>query len=461
MSWNENPDTINRTAKLLVDSKACNSPREAINFLETLVLQVSVGDDIGDDTAAQAALLTIVNAGHRAFLGGINVAISKNVQLRVPWGFGLNVADAVNLFGGTVVKSLNPNKPTLAVARPEDPIGKPVLHITYSGWSGGVVQKFDHVLKNSGIVPAGVAAGALGISEVFQNALGEPVASRRDIGISLWNPLCNWRDENAVGPALEFLPSKIWLLGLGHLGQAYSWVLGMLPYENPKETHVGLIDFDKVVKGNIATQLLVNGSDNVIDRRKTRVVASALESLRFETTIVERAFDSTFRLDRTRNEPTVALSGFDKRSPRLDLGNGGFLRVVDGGLGSGYSNYLGITTHTFPAIQGPAEAFPERSLASPVLSNAYENEIDNLIREGGKEDAVRCGMLEIAGVNVGAAFVGAFAGSLVISDLLRILHDGPNFSVVSVDLQCADNVQASVIPWDLNSTFAFSRALTL
>ena len=44
-------------------------------------------------------------------------------------------------------------------------------------------------------------------------------------------------------------------------------------------------------------------------------------------------------------------------------------------------------------------------------------------------------MLDIAGVTVGAAFVGAIASSLVVADLLRVLHEGAEYSVISLDLR--------------------------
>jgi hypothetical protein len=41
------------------------------------------------------------------------------------------------------------------------------------------------------------------------------------------------------------------------------------------------------------------------------------------------------------------------------------------------------------------------------------------------EDAAgRCGVLELAGVTVGAAFVGATASTVVVADILRLLHGG-------------------------------------
>jgi hypothetical protein len=44
-------------------------------------------------------------------------------------------------------------------------------------------------------------------------------------------------------------------------------------------------------------------------------------------------------------------------------------------------------------------------------------------------------MLDIAGVTVGAAFVGTFASTIVVADILRVLHGGGNYSVVAVDLR--------------------------
>ena len=47
------------------------------------------------------------------------------------------------------------------------------------------------------------------------------------------------------------------------------------------------------------------------------------------------------------------------------------------------------------------------------------------------EGDARCGITEVAGISVGAAFVGAVAGALGVADVLRYLHGGQEFSVVS------------------------------
>lgn len=436
MSW-PTADRLHRTAKLLIDNGKAPDPITARRYLERLVLQVAVGPNIGHDPAAQAALATAVNAGHRAYLGGVHVQLDDDSALSTAWTAGMSASETVARFGGTVVDHLTADYPTLALGNPRAPVGQPVLHLTWRGWSGGVVGDADSKLDGEAITSAGVAAAALGISEAFQQQLGAVVPGRRDVGVSLWRPDLDWREGDAIGPVLEYLPSGLWLLGLGHLGQAYAWTLGFLPYAKPEDVQIGLVDFDHVVEGNTATQLLARDDD--VHRRKTRVVTDALEGLGFGTRNVERAFDEHFRpivhSDPARNEPTIALAGFDKVEPRRQLDGAGFSRVVDGGLGAGPVEYLDVVVQTFPAPDGPATAFARQALAVRVLPAAYEAEIARQAASGMGEAAARCGMLDIAGVTVGAAFVGSFAGTVVIADLLRLLHGGREFSVVATDLR--------------------------
>jgi hypothetical protein len=454
-------DTIHRTAKLLFESGKARTLAEARAHLESMVLQVAVGPDIRRDLAAQAALLTAVNAGGRAFLGGVHVVLDDDPVLDVPWAAHLTAGAAVQRFGGGVVDRLDPALPTLAIGAPEAPVGSYVLHVIYHGWIGGVVQSPDPPGGGSGIAPAGILAAALGISEVFQKELGNPLPGRRDVGMSLWRPDLDWRSAEAVGPDLQYLPAAFWLLGLGHLGQAYAWVVGMLPYATPADVRVGLVDYDRVVPGNTATQLLVADAD--VNRRKTRVVADALEGLGLDTAIVDRAFDDTFRpepkADPNRSEPTVALAGFDNRDARLLLGEGRFTWVVDGGLGRGPVDYLDIVINTFPAPEDPTVAFPEPRPRSQALPDAYESEVADRVAKGMDETAVRCGLLDIAGVTIGAAFVGSVAACLVVGDLLRQLHGGSPFSVVHVNLRHPENLEAvpNRAPAEATPAFALAR----
>ncbi len=444
MNWGP-PESIHRTAKALLDAGRASSPEEARRILERLVLQVAVGADVQHDLAAQAALATVVNAARRAHLGGVRVRLDVDPPMTAGWATGTTAAETVTRYGGQVVDQLSSEWPTLVIGSPQAvATGHPVLHLTWQGWSGGVVQASEHRLSGEGTTLAGVAAAAMGISEAFQRALGAVLPGRRNVGISLWRPDLDWRTAEAAGPTMQYLPASLWLLGLGHLGQAYAWTLGMLPYRTPNDVNLGLVDFDFVIEENAATQMLVT-SDS-FDRRKARVVADALETRGFTTRIVERAYDQHFRPfihgDPARNEPTIALAGFDDIAPRRQLGQAGFSRVVDAGLGTGAVEYLDMVIHAFPGPEDPATAFVEAPTRPRALPAPYEAEVARRAQAGGDETAARCGLLDIAGVTVGAAFVGTLTSTLVVSDILRLLHDGMNYSVIAVDLRNPASVRA-------------------
>jgi len=443
VSWSA-PDQIHRTAKILIDVGKASSPDEARRFLETLVLQVAVGPEIQHDPAAQAALATIVNAGRRAFLGGVRVHLDANPIMATGWTAGLTAAETVARYGGQVVRQLTASRPTLVLGCPAELAGSPALYLTWHGWAGGVVQSAESRLDSDGTVLAGIVAAALGISEAFQRQLAAVLPGRRDVGVSLWRPDLDWCLSEAAGPELRYLPASLWLLGLGHLGQAYAWTLGMLPYATPGEVELGLVDFDIIVEGNAATQLLARPGD--VGHHKTRVVAEALERQGFGTRLVERAYDQHFHpvahADPVRNEPAIALSGFDDIAPRRLLGEAGFTHVIDAGLGSGPVEYLDMVLHSFPAAEDPGAAFAGQGPSARPLPQAYEDEIERRAKAGDDETAARCGMLDIAGVTVGAAFVGTFASTLVVADILRLLHGGNDYSVISVDLRSPSGIQA-------------------
>lgn len=436
MSWDR--DSIHRTAKGLLDSKRFQTPDEADQFLRGLVLQIDVGPGIEECPAAQAALATAVNAGRRAFLGGVFVRSETDPVLSDGWAEGRLLSTAVEQLGGHMSEDLDPAIPTIIISEPTRPLGTSLaLRVTWRGWAGGVVTDAAGMLDGDAIALAGVVAGAIGVSEMFQNALGSVIAGRRDAGLSLWRPDLDWRDKNGCGPRLGWLPSSLWLLGLGHLGQAYAWGLGWLPFATPSELMLYLMDTDIITKGNDSTGLLLTEADR--DRRKTRVVSHRLENdLGHRTTIVERRFDAdTWPTD---DEPVVALAGFDDPAPRRlhggeRAGLPRFGRVVDGGLGAGPVEYLGIRLYTFPSQLDPDEVFKTEDPSPRVLPEPYLREVERRTAAGEDAGDVTCGLLEVAGVTVAAAFVGAFAGALVIADLLRHLHGGPSIAVLSIDLR--------------------------
>jgi hypothetical protein len=124
------------------------------------------------------------------------------------------------------------------------------------------------------------------------------------------------------------------------------------------------------------------------------------------------------------------------------IGGTGFTRIVDAGLGAGPVEYLDMVLHSFPAPGDPATAFTGQPPHARPLPQAHENEIARRAEAGIDETTARCGMLDIAGVTVGAAFVGACASTLVIADILRLLHGGDDYSVISPDLRNPAGIRA-------------------
>ena len=430
-------DQLHRTAKIALDLGLVPDVDSAQPYLEKLVLQVQVGPCLDEDLAAQAALLTAINAGRRAMLGGVHVLLEDDPELSLPWAQGLNLSAAIKAHGGAIVKNHRPEHPTLVIGDPQcQSCAGLQLAAICSGWSGGVTEARQGS-QGHAMPLAGVVAGALAVSEIFQHLLGSPTAACRDVGLSLWRPDLPWQCPEAAGPILQYLPTGLWLLGLGHLGQAIAWSLGCLRYSQPSELEVYLVDFDKVVEANHATGLLTDASE--IGSLKTRVVASRLEQLGHRTRLMERPFNNDLVL--SGSEPSLALAGFDRIEPRRALGNK-FGRVVDAGLGAGPTDYLDIVIHAFPSQLTPEEAFPLRPADEPVLSPVYEAEIKRRTNQGLEPGTARCGVLELAGATPAAAFVGAIAGAFSVSDLLRFLHGGQQYETLNVDLRSPNDAVA-------------------
>ena len=262
-------------------------------------------------------------------------------ELTAGWAAGRRLSEAIADWGGTVVVELMSDRPTVVIGSTDRPAAITVWP-TWSGWAGGVVTDAEARLKRgSEFVLSGILAAGMAVSECFQCVVGNPRAGRRAIGLSLWRPDLDWRAVESAGPHCAYLPVSYWLAGLGHLGQAYAWAIGLLPYTQRKMISVLLQDYDFIVKANESTSSLSTHANDV-GKRKTRArwrPAPRIGRFGFRTTIVERAFDGqTYRIG---EEPLLILSGFDRPEPRRLLGGAGFDRVIDAGLGAG-PQYLEI-----------------------------------------------------------------------------------------------------------------------
>jgi len=422
-------DDLHRTVKLELEEGRAHTVEEAEALAASYILQVVVGADIARSSTSQATLLTAVNAAARAFRGGVHVTGELDWAVTAGWGAGLAAADAVAYYGGRIVGDLSQDVPTLVIGTTAtEAAGSVLIHPTWNGWAGGVVTDFQARLPETVENPvAGVLAAGVGVAEAFQHVRGSVAAGRRDVGLSLWDLQADWRSDESVGAALRYLPTRLWLPGLGHLGQAYLWAIGFLPYQDASQVELTLQDFDRVVEANRATGLLVH-VDTPNGVLKTRLAADAMELLGFRTRLVERPFDDTTRP--RPGEPTWALAGFDRIEPRRHLDV--FDLAIDLGLGSTHDDYLGMHLHTFPAAGAATDLFT--TTTDPPQRNADPAAwaVD------ASDDA--CGVVQLQGVPVGAAFVGAAAAAIGLAELLRTLAGRQPTAVAAWALQAPQHV---------------------
>lgn len=429
-------DRLHRTVKLALDTGEAASPAEAEHIFASYKMQIVVGPEVGKNRVLQAALLTAVNCAARTLLGGVTV-VGIDGELKVALPPYRNLADAIMGLGGSVSAVIDPVTPTLVLgdAQPEevDPLA---VRATFDGWVGGVVPAAGRLrLAESGnFTPAGVLAGAMGVSEIFQRLRGgNPYACRRSIGMNLWRPEIDWRGGD-VGPTLERLPSAAWLVGLGNLGQAYLWTLGLLPY-GPETAYLVLQDTDTLARSNLSTSLLTVTQD--LGRRKTRAMAEWAERRGFKTAIVERAFGLDFKVG--QNDPSVALIGVDNAMARQAVEGVGFARVIEAGLGGGTQDYLGIDIHTFPASKRAADMWAETETGPIDVSKpAYRAMLEST--------GDPCGTVRLAGRSIGAPFVGAIAAAMAIAELVRLAMGADRTEMVSCHLR--DPMRRAVINGD-------------
>ena len=423
-------DGLNRLAKLFMDEGSAADIGEAEARLEQFRIRVLVGPEVNVSAAHQAALLTIVNVGSRFALGGVSVAGPLDGPRLVNAVSEPTLKAAVTALGGRHATTWVPSPdevPTIVIGKAALE-GPRVLRATFEGWRGGVVRRSQDALSDeTTVIPAAVLAGALAAAESFSMLRGETLAGYRDLGLSLWRPdsSSHWRERASDGPTLAALPASLWVLGLGHLGQAFLWALMMCGYPCPRDVRLTLQDFDKATDSTVSTSILTNAS--MVGHRKTRTVAAVLERQGFSTTIIERKFDGGFKRRET-DEPSVLVCGVDNPVARADLEDPGFLFVVEAGIGSKATDFRALQVNTFPgprrarAVWGGASNVEVVDISAPAYGR--------LALEG----ADVCGLTQLAGTAVGASFVGTVTGTLMLAQILRLLAGDRPDAVVSLDL---------------------------
>jgi hypothetical protein len=430
-------DGLNRMVKMVLDSGEAHSLEEARALFARYRLHVALGPDAAHSATQQAAALTAVNAGRRCFLGGVTVTGPLGASLMIPWRRRHTLGEAVEDLHGRFVHEPPRDVPVLLLgdAFPQSG-GSLSLRATFNGWTAAVGpdESCQRLAEQSDFTPVGVLAGALGVSELFQHVRGtNAAAGRREAGLSLWKPDDDYRVAE-TGPVLEQLPARLWMIGLGHLGQAILWTLGFLPYADPRRVELVLQDYDELVEANDSTSLLT--ALRQIGRKKTRAMAAWCEQRGFRTVVTERRFDANFKV--AVDEPGVAVCGVDNPNARAVLEDVGFDRIVEAGLGAGPTEYLAFQTHSFPARKSARARWQGASQQVPAAA-LLEQPAYGALRAQGLDE---CGLVQIAERSVGAPFVGAVASTLVVAELVRMAQGLHAYDLIDGTLRAPENVIA-------------------
>ncbi len=432
-------DELNRTLKMMLDSGEAASIEEAQRIFEGFRLQIHVGEDVATSPTLQAVLLTAVNTGRRCFLGGVKVIGKTDDRLLIPWQSCRTLSDAILNLQGETSDVFDGDSPQIFIGEVDSAVtlNEFAVRATFDGWRGGVVPMEEDIRLNERqeFTPAGVLAGSLAVSEAFQFVRGRnALAGHRAVGLSLWRPdsKTSWLNADESEPVLKILPSRLWLIGLGHLGQAYLWTLGFLPYSNPSEVFLVLQDFDMLVAANDSTSPLTD--KRIVGRKKTRAMADWCEERGFRTFINERPFAPNFKID--GDDPRIALCGVDNEKARATLEDVGFAKIIEAGLGKGAEEYLAFQLHSFPAGKTARQIWGRNVIAAPPQSSALEKSAYQALASEGLD---KCGLTLLANRSVGASFVGTFTSTLVIAELLRTTMGEHSYEVMDGTLRSLEN----------------------
>jgi hypothetical protein len=407
------------------------------------------GTDLRASYTLQLAVLTAANIANRCFPGAVTIALEQDV-LEAPlllWpSLGQTFGQALRCYvrqEALIDPNVNSQGNRVVIFGNAPPTSG-ALRVTFDGWiaKAGPATAVERLPEREYCSLSGILAAAFAISELFLSFAEITVeAGRRPIALSLWRPDLDVSDPAALGIPVEFLPRDLWLLGLGHLGNAYLWSLATLPYPESAAPQVFLNDFDKVESENVETGLIFNAND--IHSYKTRTCSAWLERRGFQTAIVERRFDSQFRC--REDEPRLALCGFDSNPARRDLVTARFLRVVESGLGGTADNFDTISLHGLPNPRKAEQLWPDLTAEEIAMQEKLR---ERLARENPAYRALghdECGRSQLAGKSVAVPFVGAAAATLVLSEVIRLLHGGPAYTDMKLALSAPGGRYARTI----------------
>ncbi|WP_175916069.1 ThiF family adenylyltransferase [Burkholderia sp. BCC1638] len=387
-------ETLNRTMKLAMDDGRVASYEEAKALFESFKLRIHVQPGFTNVPAAQAAVLTLLNAAPKTFLGGVELTGAVHERCTMAWFAGQTLGKVAQSFGAFVAADLDEREvPTIYIGNHEVPPLKFSLGVILE--ADGFTLSPDRAALGTARAAAhvGVAAAGAALSEAFLHAYRKaPLAGQRDV---------RWRFPS--GTYSKTL-GNLWLVGLGHLGQAFLWTAALAGDQYlPKA--VKLSDFDNVSNSSLSTCLLVNRQN--VGHKKVDVIAERLEALGVQVERNYERLDPGARVVHVNHELFVVAVDNVALRRSLDRFNG--TRVLEAGIGNGVDAFTRIQVHAFPGPRKARDIWAdddaESSRAIDISKPAYQS----LLAQNGD----RCGTTLLAGRSVATPFVGAFAGAIL------------------------------------------------
>ena len=427
--------TIDRLHKFFVDRDDA-LPADIEVRLQGATLTLECGIQAACSATGQAALLTAVNLLTRIYRAPVTVHMSlqsASTRLVIPPAQG-TLCEVLSAL--SPLARVDTSRASACVFLQLE-TGSSTLGFTHDGWivRVGPSQSPNNKAGVEHCALVGVLGGALLVSEAFlQFADVVPEAGRRDIEISLWRPDLPATHGDAQGPRPTYLPSELWILGLGHIGQGALWAFSMLPYERPHDAVLTLHDNDVVSFENLRTQVLTTERD--VGHRKTHVAARFLQERGLSCRIIDRWFDHTLRVQ--NDEPTLAICAFDGGGPRHLLDGAGFQRILVCGVGGTSGDFDHISMTAIPASRTAAQLWPPPTASSGSAEALASTR--TFYRQVLSQH--KCGHIELAGHSIAVPFVGAIAGALAVTDFVRLAMQAPVLSRLELRL---DNPSSRIV----------------
>lgn len=392
-------ESFNRTAKLALDDGSSATLNDAIKRFESFKVQIVVGAGIASNHSLQAALLTLINAAPRTFLGGVTVTGDIDVQLDLAWFKGKTLSQVLPELNAKET-DFSPNIPTIVVG---EWIGKTGLFCIFLSCDGNeftVGPDKPTPIKKDATIQTGVAAAGAALNEIFHHLyFNRALAGQRKITASL--------PSSSMEHDIALMEDDAWFVGLGHLGQAMLWVLSLKGMSPENKLQLRLQDHDHISESSLSTCLMSWNED--MGKLKVDVVGERLSQLGFTC---EKVTNKLIYDELPQNtKESVCVVAVDNISFRRGMDKLPSKKIIEAGIGDGINGFTQVQLHTLPGIRKAADIWagndPKATEVVSIKAPAYQDLLNKT------KDT--CGTTQLAGRAIATPFIGAFAGACLFN----------------------------------------------